>query len=100
MAIGDIVNCRTCGKQFVRTKFRQVICPECDAKSRGRKAQEKSENKKDTTQVSNRYSLSLKDYSLSEMERAARTNGMTYGQYVAALENGSVAPPPRKAGKR
>ncbi|MBQ3257843.1 MAG: hypothetical protein IJA67_10595 [Oscillospiraceae bacterium] len=100
MAVGDIVNCKHCGKQFVRTKFRQVICPECALKNRGLKAQEKSENKKDTTQVPNRYSLSLKDYSLSEMERAARANHMTYGQYAAALESGKVAPPVRNGGKK
>ncbi|MBR4077550.1 MAG: hypothetical protein IKK17_02985 [Oscillospiraceae bacterium] len=99
MAIGDIVNCKHCGKQFVRVKFRQVVCPECEAKSRGRIAQTKDENKKETTSVKNRYSFSVKDYSLSEMERAARANGMTYGRYAAALECGKVAPPVRNGGK-
>ena len=56
-------------------------------------------DKKDTTPVKNRYSFSTKDYSLSEMERAARANGVTYGRYAAALECGRVAPPPRKDGK-
>ena len=99
MAVGDIVNCKHCGKQFVRTKPRQIGCPECMAKSRGLRAQETAEKKKDTTPVKSRYSFSTKDFSLSEMERAARANGMTYGQYAAALENGTVAPPPRKRGK-
>lgn len=100
MAVGDIVSCRTCGKQFVRTKPRQLICPECAAKSRGQKAQEKAENKKDTTPVKSRYSFSTKGFSLSEMERAARANNMTYGQYAAALESGRVAPPTRNGGKK
>ena len=99
MAIGDIVNCKHCGKQFVRNSPRQSICPECALKTRGLKAQETSENKKDTTPVKNRYSFSTKDYSLSEMERAARANHMTYGQYAAALECGKVAPPVRNGGK-
>ena len=99
MAVGDIVNCKHCGMQFARTGPRQSICPECALKVRGLKAQEKSENKKDTMPVKNRYSFSLKDYSLSEMERAARANGMTYGRYVAALECGKVAPPVRNGGK-
>lgn len=99
MAVGDIVNCKHCGKQFVRTSPRQSICPVCAARCRGLKAQEKSEKKKDTTPVKSRYSFSAKDFSLSEMERAARANGMTYGQYAAALAAGTVAPPTRNGGK-
>lgn len=99
MAVGDIINCKHCGKQTVRTTPRQQICPECAARCRGLKAQETAEKKKDTTSVKSRYSFSTKDFSLSEMERAARANDMSYGEYAAALKSGRVAPPPRKAGK-
>ena len=99
MAVGDIVSCKHCGKQFVKTGLRQLVCPECAARCRGLKAQEKAENKKETTLVQNRYSLSTKDYSISEMERAARLNGMTYGKYAAALAMGTVEPPARQVGK-
>ena len=37
-------------------------------------------------------------YTLAEMERAARENGMTYGKYSVALEWGMVAPPKKTKG--
>ena len=86
MAIGDIIDCKHCGSQFAKTARGQLMCPTCAAATRGLKAREKSESKKDTTPVKNRYSLSVKDYSLSEMERAARANGMTYRLTDAGMD--------------
>lgn len=97
--LGELFICAMCKRAVRRTSGNQVVCPICAPERARQKAAEADQRKKQKKQeADNRKAENKTQYTLAEMERAARENGMTYGKYSVALEWGMVAPPKKTKG--
>lgn len=93
------VICAICGCETKRKSSTQKVCPECkavwdkkvkaerEAAKRGLPISPKTEEAQ--TEEENR------PYTLTEVAAAARKHNMSYGNYVAAWNEGTVEPPER-----
>lgn len=107
--IGDYYVCKRCGKveqvkYSGRPKKYCTICAEMVHKEQIHKHNE--ERRIETRSLANEYAekrvepvTSKPQYTLAEMNAAARENNMSYGQYSVALANGTVKPPDKKPDK-
>lgn len=73
------VNCKWCGKEFVPTSCKNIFCcKQCHQKwkndvSHKKKKQKPKEKKKSNHEL------------IVDVDKEAKANGMTYGQWVALL---------------
>ena len=96
---GDLFICEMCKRATVRTSGHQIVCSACaSVRYRQQQAQYALEHKKRQLEEPKRKTGSSPLYTIAEMERAARKNGMSYGQYTVALKWGRVDPPEKTKG--
>ena len=87
--------CRCCGKVSIRMRVNQMYCEECrnDGSIKRMQQEKNKERPTPTVTVKKEPKSSKPNFSLAEVEAAARKNGMNYGRYVAAWKNGTAPAP-------